>query len=84
VCRTITTRRVRVPAVRPAIIDLRFRGDACVLDNGDDTASLRLGDYALARVASLSLDVPSLNRAFLGLRLGQARREAFSQKRALA
>jgi hypothetical protein len=61
--------------VRPALIDLRFKGDPWVVDNGDGTASVCLGHYQLLRVEVSPLDLPALNRAFGQVRFGQARRE---------
>jgi hypothetical protein len=68
-----TPRRVAIPAMRPALNDLRFKGDACVVSAEDD-AAVCLGDYQLTRLALTPLDVPAMNRAFLQVRLGQARR----------
>ena len=64
-----TSRRTTIRASRPALSDLRFKGDACVT-----AAAVCLGDYQLTQVDSTPLDVPALNRAFLQVRLGQARR----------
>lgn len=66
-------RRVTIQALRPALSDLRFKGDACVVPEGGD-AAVCLGDYQLTRLALTPLDVPAMNRAFLQVRLGQARR----------
>jgi len=74
---------VRVRAVRPALTDLRFKGDAWVVDHADGTASVCLGDYALVRIGVLPLDVPSLNRTLHQVRLGQTRREFFAHVRLL-
>ena len=52
--------RKQVRAVRPALSDLRFKGDAWVVDNGDGTASVCLGDYQLGRVQLSPLDLPTL------------------------
>lgn len=57
-------------------MDLRFKGDACVVPN-DTEACVCLGDYQLTRLALTPLDVPAINRAFLQLRLGQARRNLY-------
>ncbi len=66
-------RRVVIRASRPSLIDLRFKGDPWVVDNGS-TASVCLGDYPMAQIAACSFDVPTLNRALAQVRLGQARR----------
>jgi hypothetical protein len=68
--------RPTVRAVRPALIDLRFTGDAWLLDNRDGTATLCLGAYRMLNVQTTPLDLPGLNRAFFSLRLGQARKQA--------
>ena len=61
--------RTALRASRPALSDLRFKGDACVTG-----VAVCLGDYQLTRVDLTPLDVPALNRAFLQVRTGQARR----------
>ncbi len=70
-----TPRRLAIRASRPALNDLRFKGDACVVQGGDD-AAVCLGDYRLTTLAATPLDLPAMNRAFLQVRLGQARRLA--------
>jgi hypothetical protein len=77
--RPIKKIRVAVRTTRPAVVDLRFREDAWVVA-GEGYATVRLGDYQLGGVAVTSLDVPALNRLFLAVRLGQARRQV-EQKR---
>jgi hypothetical protein len=47
--------------VRPSLLDLRFVGDAWLLSGDDDSLTLSLGDYALAAITGLALDLPSLN-----------------------
>jgi hypothetical protein len=68
-------RRILMRASRPALHDLRFKGDACVVQERGDTA-VCLGDYRLTTLDATPLDVPAMNRAFLQVRLGQARRLA--------
>ena len=66
--------RVSVRPTRPAVVDLRFREDAWVVaDEGQ--ANICLGDYRLGGVAVTSFDVPALNRLFIEVRVGQARRQ---------
>lgn len=48
-------------AVRPSLVDWRFTGDVWIIDDGGGSLALRLGDYELARITGLALDVPSLN-----------------------
>jgi hypothetical protein len=69
---TLPRRSVR--AVRPSLIDLRFKGDPWVVDNQDGTASLCLGAYSALHIAVSPLDLPALNRALSQVRQGQARR----------
>jgi hypothetical protein len=71
--RAPTARRVVLKASRPALIDLRFKGDAWVVDRGS-LAAVCLGDFPLGHVAVSPFDVPSLNRTFGQVRTGQARR----------
>jgi hypothetical protein len=72
-------RRVKIRANRPSLIDLRFKGDPWV-EQRDHKAAVCLGDYALGRVDASPFDLPSLNRALLALRLGQARRNQTLRK----
>jgi hypothetical protein len=53
---------LRIPRVRPSLLDCRFTGDAWVIDQGDGTLAVRLGDYNLSQITGLALDVPSLNQ----------------------
>src|SRR5262245_62918900 len=69
-------RRTTGRASRPSLIDLRFKGDPWVVAHTDGTASLCLGDYSMLRIGVSPLDLPTLNRTLLALRLGQARRQA--------
>ena len=66
-------RRVTIRATRPALVDLRFTGDACVIGDGR-VAAVCLGDYRIGQLAVTPFDVPSLNSTFWQVRLGQARR----------
>jgi hypothetical protein len=75
VTRRVSVRRRTVKAVRPSLIDLRFKGDPWVVDNQDGTAALCLGDYRVLRIDVSPFDVPGLNRTLAQLRLGQARRQ---------
>jgi hypothetical protein len=47
--------------VRPSLLDLRFVGDAWLLAGDDGSLTLSLGDYPLAAITGLALDLPSLN-----------------------
>lgn len=65
------TRRL-VKASRPALIDLRFKGDLWVVAHGD-TAVVCLGDFPMGELAVSPFDVPALNHVLQAVRLGQAR-----------
>ncbi|HEY7315424.1 MAG TPA: hypothetical protein VH643_39205 [Gemmataceae bacterium] len=69
-------------SVRPSLLDLRFTGDPCILDQQDGTASLRLDNYRLARIPTSPFDLPSLNSLFLQLRQWQMRQRLYRQLRA--
>lgn len=71
--RPAAPRRVVIRATRPALNDLRFTGDACVVGDGP-LAAVCLGDYRMGQLAVTPFDVPSLNNTFWQIRLGQARR----------
>jgi hypothetical protein len=77
-----TTRRGHIRACRPSLIDLRFKGDPWVVAD-ECRAAVCLGDYSLGQVHICSLDVPSLNRTLLQVRLGQARRNYLRHVRRL-
>ncbi|MGL4551759.1 MAG: hypothetical protein ACRC33_11270 [Gemmataceae bacterium] len=68
-----TMRRIALRATRPALNDLRFRGEADVTAEGDG-ATVCIGTYELTRVACTPLDIASLSRTFSDIRTGQARR----------
>ena len=76
--RPIAPRRVVIRATRPALNDLRFTGDACVVGDGQ-LAAVCLGDYRMGHLAVTPFDMPSLNNTFWQIRLGQARR-AYARK----
>ena len=71
--REATIRKVTIKTTRPALTDLRFKGDAWIVGGGS-AAAVCLGDYALGQVLLTPLDVPSLNRTLSQVRTGQARR----------
>lgn len=75
-------RKVLIRALRPALNDLRFKGDPWVVEENNE-ASVRLGDFQLGRVAVTALDLPSLNKTLWGVRLGQARRNALRKGRGI-
>ena len=65
-CRYLSgsARLLPVRSVRPSLLDRRFSSDAWIVDQGDGTLMLRLGDYDLASIIGLPLDLPSLNQLF--------------------
>jgi hypothetical protein len=71
-----------IRCVRPSLLDLRFTGDACVVEDDAGSASVRLDNYRLAHIQTLPFDLPSLNRLFLELRQWQIRRRMYRQLRA--
>jgi hypothetical protein len=71
-----------VRGIRPSLLDLRFTGDAWVVDRHDGRVSVCLDNYPLTDIQTLPFDVPSLNRLFLGLRQGQMRCRMYRQLRA--
>jgi hypothetical protein len=77
--RRIAPRKVVIRATRPALNDLRFTGDACVVGDGQ-VAAVCLGDYRMGHLAVTPFDVPSLNSTFWQIRLGEARR-SFARRR---
>jgi len=53
---------IKLRSVRPSLLDPRFKGDACIVDQGNGLLALRLGDYSLTEFLGLPLDLPSLNQ----------------------
>ncbi|HKI37769.1 MAG TPA: hypothetical protein VKA46_38305 [Gemmataceae bacterium] len=51
----------RRPARRPTVMDMRFQGDPWLEDARDGTLSVCVGNYPLAVLRGLSLDLPHLN-----------------------
>jgi hypothetical protein len=50
-----------VPSVRPSVLNLRLPGDVWVVEGEDETLAVCLGDWDIARIGGLALDVPSFN-----------------------
>jgi hypothetical protein len=59
--RACAKKPIRLRAVRPSVLDLRFCGDPWIVVGEDGQFALCLGDYSLASINSLSLDLPALN-----------------------
>ena len=57
-----SARRALLKMVRPSLLDLRFTGDPWIVARSDGTFNLCLGDYCLAGIHGVSLDLPSLNQ----------------------
>jgi hypothetical protein len=66
-------RRATLKTTRPALVDLRFKGDAWVVER-DTLAAVCIGDFALGLVAAGPFDLATLNHIFAQVRTGQARR----------
>jgi hypothetical protein len=69
-----TTVSARVRTVRPSLLDLRFREDVWITDEGDGVLYLSLGLFPLAHIQGTGLDVVSLNRLLQHARRGRPRR----------
>jgi hypothetical protein len=55
-------------SVRPSLLDRRFSGDPWIVDQGNGTFALCLGDYHLVWFEGLAVDLPALNRLYHGMR----------------
>ena len=62
--------------VRPSLLDLRFTGDPWIVDRNDGSFSLCLGDYCLAGIRGVTIDLPSFNQVFDRMRNRRSRRRA--------
>jgi hypothetical protein len=61
-CATTRAKKpMRLRAVRPSVLDQRFCGDPWIVVGEDGQFAICLGDYSLASINSLSLDLPALN-----------------------
>jgi len=69
-------RRTLLRMVRPSVLDLRFIGDPWIVEESDGRLLLCLGDYHLAGIRGLGIDVPSLNFVLDRLRNRRPRRRA--------
>jgi len=49
--------------VRPSVLDLRFTGDPWIVEESDERLLICLGDYRLADIRGVGIDLPSLNLA---------------------
>ena len=54
--------KLELRCLRPSLGDSRFTADAWIVDEGNGSLVLRLGDYNLAQIAALPFDVPGLNQ----------------------
>ena len=66
--------------VRPSLIDPRFTGDPWIVDEQNGTFALCLGDYCLAGIQGVPIDLPSFNQTFDRLRNRRPRRRVFSNR----
>lgn len=72
--RPVTPPKTVIRACRPALTDLRFKGDACVVGEEEGAvASVCLGDYRMVQLEVTPFDLPSLNSTLWQVRVGQAR-----------
>jgi hypothetical protein len=55
-------RRITLRMMRPSLLDLRFRGDSWLVERQEGTFTLFLGDFCLANIEAVALDLPSLNQ----------------------
>ncbi len=65
---------LHIRKVRPSHLDLRFQGDPWIVDRGDGTFAVCIGDQALAHILGLALDLPSFNQRFDTVRHRRPRR----------
>jgi hypothetical protein len=67
---------LRLGTFRPTALDMRFAGDAWIFDRGDGSLSVCVGNYSLARISALGLDLQSLNHLLEHVRRrGRCRRD---------
>jgi hypothetical protein len=48
--------------IRSSLLDLRLAGDPWIIDQGDGTLALCVGDHSLAQIPGVALDLPSFNQ----------------------
>src|SRR5262249_3500964 len=70
----LTSHQKLLRMVRPSLIDPRFTGDPWIVDCGGGAFSLCLGDYCLAGISGVTIDLPSFNQVFDRLRNRRPRR----------
>jgi hypothetical protein len=66
--------RALLKMVRPSVLDLRFTGDPWIVARSDGNFHLCLGDYCLAGIRGVNLDLPSLNQVLDRMRHRRPRR----------
>jgi hypothetical protein len=76
-CLRPPSRQKLMRMVRPSLIDPRFTGDPWIVAGQDGTFTLCLGDYCLAGIQGVTIDLPSFNQVFDRLRNRRARRRTF-------
>jgi hypothetical protein len=67
---------LQVRTVRPSLLDLRFCGDAWIVQSSEGTPAIYLGDFCLTPVETNGVDLPSLNRMFDAMRHRRPRTRA--------
>jgi hypothetical protein len=65
---------------RPSLLDLRFNGDAWIQPQTEGGFALCLGNFCLAQIEGLSLDMPALNNLLDRARHRQPRWHAALKK----
>jgi len=76
-CLRLPLRKKLLRMVRPSLIDPRFTGDPWIVDVRNGTFALCLGDYCLAGIQGVTIDLPSFNQVFDRLRNRRPRRRVF-------
>jgi hypothetical protein len=72
---------LRIKMIRPSLLDQRFAGDPWIVDRGEGSMAICLGNYPVAWLDELPFDLPALNQLFCSLRRSQARRPRPGKKR---
>ena len=65
-----------VPSVRPSVLNNQLAGDVWVVESEDGVLTVCLGDWDIAHIGGLSLDVPSFNQLLHRCRNRRPRRRS--------
>jgi hypothetical protein len=66
--------RLRVPSVRPSILDVYLRGDPWVVGHAPGMLGVYFGSRRLTSLSGSTIDVPALNQLLFQLRNRRPRR----------